>query len=65
MCRVLHYSCDVNAAVADSLIYDTSLVKFSRKCDQFFQRYEANCGKVSISQCLKNPAIPRSDSRSR
>jgi len=35
------------------VLVQRSVVKFSLKCDKFFERYELNCGKCPILQCWK------------
>jgi len=40
-----------------SLSKDTSLLKFSQRSQQFFQRRKKNCGKMCHLVTTKNPSI--------
>ena len=46
---------DLQNVMGTSLSKDTSVIKFSWKSNQFFQRYEPNCGKMPNLATLKNP----------
>jgi len=46
---------DFQNLTATSLSKVTSVIKFSWRCDPFFQRYEPNCGEIAYLTMLKSP----------